>query len=71
MWSLADGQDVLNKINPAFSENIVRHVRNATLTDPFHVSANTDPRRRPVEVAAGTGSGRPAACRERGTIVES
>ena len=44
MWSLADGQDVLNKINPAFSENIVRHVRNATLHDPFHVSANTDPK---------------------------
>jgi 4-hydroxyphenylacetate 3-monooxygenase len=44
MWSLADGQDVLNKINPAFSANIVRHVRNATLHDPFHVSANTDPK---------------------------
>ena len=22
MWSLSDGQDVLNKINPAFAENI-------------------------------------------------
>ncbi len=44
MWSLFDGQDVLNKINPAFSENIKRHVRSATLQDPFHVSANTDPK---------------------------
>ena len=44
MWSLYDGQDVLNKINPAFSENIKRHVRSATLQDPFHVSANTDPK---------------------------
>ena len=44
MWSLLDGQDVLNQINPAFSENIRRHVRRATLEDPFHVSANTDPK---------------------------
>lgn len=44
MWSLFDGQDVLNQINPAFSENIRRHVRRATLEDPFHVSANTDPK---------------------------
>jgi 4-hydroxyphenylacetate 3-monooxygenase len=44
MWSLYDGQDVLNQINPAFSENIQRHVRLAALRDPFHVSANTDPK---------------------------
>ena len=44
MWSLYDGQDVLNEIDPQFSENIRRHVRDATLTDPFHVSANTDPK---------------------------
>lgn len=44
MWSLFDGQDVLNEIDSTFSENIKRHVRNATLTDPFHVSANTDPK---------------------------
>lgn len=42
MWSLLDGQNVLNHINPQFSENIARHVRQATLLDPFHVSANTD-----------------------------
>lgn len=42
MWSLFDGQEVLNQIDSQFSENITRHVRRATLEDPFHVSANTD-----------------------------
>lgn len=42
MWSLYDGQDVLNEIDPSFAENIRRHVREAALHDPFHVSANTD-----------------------------
>ena len=53
MWSLFDGQNVLNEIDPAFSANIARHVRRAQLLDPFHVSANTDPKgdrsRRPQE----------------------
>src|SRR5690242_16007833 len=44
MWSLFDGQNVLNEIDPAFSENITHHVRRAQLLDPFHVSANTDPK---------------------------
>ena len=44
MWSLFDGQDILNEIDPAFSANIVQHVRRAQLLDPFHVSANTDPK---------------------------
>jgi 4-hydroxyphenylacetate 3-monooxygenase len=44
MWSLYDGQDVLNEINPAFSEHIRSHVQRAALADPFHVSANTDPK---------------------------
>jgi len=44
MWSLFDGQEVLNEIDSSFSENIKRHVRAATLEDPFHVSANTDPK---------------------------
>ena len=42
MWSLYDGQDVLDEIDPTFGENIRRHVRQAALADPFHVSANTD-----------------------------
>ena len=44
MWSLYDGQDVLNEIDPAFSEHIRSHVQHAALADPFHVSANTDPK---------------------------
>jgi 4-hydroxyphenylacetate 3-monooxygenase len=53
MWSLFDGQDVLDEIDPSFSENIRRHVRRAAVLDPFHVSGNTDPKgdrsRRPQE----------------------
>jgi len=44
MWSLYDGQDVLNEVNPAFSENIRRHIDAVIRNDPFHVSANTDPK---------------------------
>jgi len=44
MWSLYDGQDVLNEVNPQFSENIRRHLHRAIIEDPFHVSANTDPK---------------------------
>ena len=53
MWALFDGQDVLAEIDPRFSEHIREHVRRAALHDPFHVSANTDPKgdraRRPQE----------------------
>ncbi|HEU0194576.1 MAG TPA: 4-hydroxyphenylacetate 3-hydroxylase N-terminal domain-containing protein, partial [Gaiellales bacterium] len=44
MWSLYDGQSVLDEIDPSFSEHIRYHVRHAALADPFHVSANTDPK---------------------------
>jgi 4-hydroxyphenylacetate 3-monooxygenase len=44
MWSLFDGQDVLNEVDPQFSANIRNHVENVLRTDPFHVSANTDPK---------------------------
>jgi 4-hydroxyphenylacetate 3-monooxygenase len=44
MWSLADGKRVLNEIDPRFSENIERHIAAAYAADPFHVSANTDPK---------------------------
>lgn len=44
MWSLYDGQDVLAEIDPAFSEHIRHHVARAAVADPFHVSANTDPK---------------------------
>ncbi len=44
MWSLYDGRDVLDEVNPAFSENIRRHIDKVITADPFHVSANTDPK---------------------------
>jgi 4-hydroxyphenylacetate 3-monooxygenase len=44
MWSLYDGQDVLNEVNPQFAANIRRHVERVVHEDPFHVSANTDPK---------------------------
>jgi len=44
MWSLFDGQDVLNQVDPRFSANIRRHIEQAVREDPFHVSANTDPK---------------------------
>jgi 4-hydroxyphenylacetate 3-monooxygenase len=44
MWSLWDGSDILNEIDPRFSENIERHINTVIQNDPFHVSANTDPK---------------------------
>jgi len=44
MWSLADGEDVLNEVDPRFAANIRRHIERAVREDPFHVSANTDPK---------------------------
>ena len=44
MWSLMDGKDVLNAADPRFAVNIERHIRQALHQDPFHVSANTDPK---------------------------
>ncbi|MEZ5931271.1 MAG: 4-hydroxyphenylacetate 3-hydroxylase family protein [Alphaproteobacteria bacterium] len=44
MWSLHDGQDVLNEVDPQFSTNIEKHIHRVIAEDPFHVSANTDPK---------------------------
>ncbi len=44
MWSLYDGREVLDEVNPDFSENIRRHIHEVITGDPFHVSANTDPK---------------------------
>jgi 4-hydroxyphenylacetate 3-monooxygenase len=44
MWSLYDGQDLLNEVDPQFSANIRTHVARVVKGDPFHVSANTDPK---------------------------
>ncbi len=45
MWSLYDGQDVLNEVDPRFAaEHRAAHQRRSIHRDPFHVSANTDPK---------------------------
>ena len=44
MWSLYDGQDVLSEVDPQFAANIRAHIAKVVQTDPFHVSANTDPK---------------------------
>ena len=44
MWSLYDGKDVLNEVDPRFARNIEAHIQRALKTDVFHVSANTDPK---------------------------
>jgi 4-hydroxyphenylacetate 3-monooxygenase len=44
MWSLLDGRDVLNQIEPRYGDNIDRHIRRVLAEDIFHVSANTDPK---------------------------
>ncbi len=44
MWSLYDGRDVLNEVDPQFSKNIEHHIQHVLDSDTFHVSANTDPK---------------------------
>ena len=44
MWSLWDGKDVLNEVDPRFGKNIEDHVYRVLENDIFHVSANTDPK---------------------------
>ena len=44
MWSLFDGRDVLDEVDPRFSANIERHIQHVLHSDIFHVSANTDPK---------------------------
>jgi 4-hydroxyphenylacetate 3-monooxygenase len=53
LWSLYDGRDVLDEVDPRFSANIASHIQKVLREDIFHVSANTDPKgdrsRRPQE----------------------
>ena len=44
MWSLYDGQDVLNEVDPQFARNIETHIQRVLHRDIFHVSGNTDPK---------------------------
>ena len=55
MWSLYDGQDVLNEVDPRFSrEHPQPHRTRSCKPIPFHVSANTDPEGRPLQSARRT-----------------
>lgn len=44
LWSLFDAQDVLAELDSRFSANIRIHINKVLFGDPFHVSANTDPK---------------------------
>ena len=44
MWSLFDGTDILNEVDPRFGDNIARHIKTVSESDTFHVSGNTDPK---------------------------
>ncbi len=44
MWSLWDGKDILNQVDPKFADNIETHIKKVIHNDVFHVSANTDPK---------------------------
>lgn len=44
MWSLLDGAEALAAIDPQFAPNIKAHIAKVLQADPFHVSANTDPK---------------------------
>ncbi len=44
MWSLFDGRELLNEVDPQFAANIENHIQRVLREDPFHVSANTDPK---------------------------
>ena len=61
MWSLFDGQGVLDEVDPQFSTNIRTHIDKVLFGDPFHVSANTDPKGDRFPAAAGAGSGHAVA----------
>lgn len=44
LWSLYDGKEILDEVDPRFGENITRHIQRVIDEDIFHVSANTDPK---------------------------
>ena len=61
MWSLYDGQDVLNEVNPQFSANIRRHVDRGGDGRSVPCLGEHRPEGRPLEAAAGSGPGHAAA----------
>jgi 4-hydroxyphenylacetate 3-monooxygenase len=44
MWSLYDGQDVLNQVDPQFSKNIKNHIHKVIDQDPFMFRQTPIPR---------------------------
>jgi len=44
MWSLHDNLEVLDEIQPQFSNNVRRHLDRVLFEDSFQISANTDPK---------------------------
>ena len=44
LWSLLDGREMLDAVDPRFGENIAKQVERVRIEDRFVVSANTDPK---------------------------
>ena len=64
MWSLFDGQDVLNEVDPRFSENIRNHIAAGSAQRSVPCLGEHRPEGRPLESAAGPGSRHAAPRRE-------
>jgi 4-hydroxyphenylacetate 3-monooxygenase len=64
IWSLYDASDVLAEMDPQFAGTSSTY-RPGAASDPFHVSANTDPKGDRSKAAARSGPGHAVACRAR------
>ncbi|MEI2418249.1 4-hydroxyphenylacetate 3-hydroxylase N-terminal domain-containing protein [Orrella sp. JC864] len=57
MWSLFDGQDVLNDMDPAYRANLRAHIHHVLHEDPFLVCADSDQAKAPLHVVRDTDAG--------------
>lgn len=57
MWSLFDGQDVLNEIDPAYRANLRAHIHHVLHEDPFLVCARSDQAGPPLRAVRDTDAG--------------
>ena len=64
MWSLFDGQDVLNEVDPQFSANIRRHIEAVLQCRSVPRLGQHRSQGRSLQAAAGAGSGHAAARRQ-------
>ena len=64
MWSLFDGQDVLNEVDPQFSKNISQPHRQGDQARSLPCLGQHRSQGRPLEASAGPGPRHAAACRE-------